>query len=219
MIKNKEQIVVEFYRVCNKLKTLIRTGWKDWHVSSERLESVAEHVYSTQMLALAMYSQYEYDFDITKLALMLAIHEIGETVIGDITLYDEISKEEKAIIERKAVLEILKDLNIKDMILSLFDEFEEKKTPIAKFAYQCDKLECDLQSKVYDEQGVVDIYNQDDKYYYTNERVQRLLKKEKTFSNMWLASGQELYPYDENFMKVSTFVKENGITKNGKNKI
>ena len=26
------------FRLCNKLKSVIRTGWKDWHVNKDRLE-------------------------------------------------------------------------------------------------------------------------------------------------------------------------------------
>lgn len=39
----KEQNVLNYYVVCNKLKNVIRTGWKDWKVKRERIESVAEH--------------------------------------------------------------------------------------------------------------------------------------------------------------------------------
>ena len=37
--------VADYYVLCNKLKHIIRTGWKDWHVNRERIESVAEHVF------------------------------------------------------------------------------------------------------------------------------------------------------------------------------
>lgn len=40
----KEQNVLNYYVVCNKLKNVIRTGWKDWKVKRERIESVAEHI-------------------------------------------------------------------------------------------------------------------------------------------------------------------------------
>ena len=43
-----------------------RTGWKTWNVKRDRLESVAEHVYGVQMLAIAMKSEYSYDIDINK---------------------------------------------------------------------------------------------------------------------------------------------------------
>ena len=102
---SKEQNVLTYYCICNKLKNVIRTGWKDWNVQRERLESVAEHVYGVQMLAIAMYLEYGYDIDIQKVILMLAIHELGETVIGDLTQF-QISKKEKEKIEHEAVNKI-----------------------------------------------------------------------------------------------------------------
>ena len=106
MQMNKEERVLNYYVLCNKLKDVIRTGWKTWNVKRDRLESVAEHVYGVQMLAIAMKSEYSYDIDIMKVILMLAVHELGETVIGDLTQFD-ISKEEKEIIEHEAVSKIL----------------------------------------------------------------------------------------------------------------
>ena len=72
----KEQKVLSYYVVCNKLKNVIRTGWKDWKVKRERIESVAEHIYGVQMLAIAMKSEYQYDIDMQKVIFMLAIHEL-----------------------------------------------------------------------------------------------------------------------------------------------
>ena len=74
-IMGKEEKVINYYVLCNKLKNVIRTGWIDWKVSRERVESVAEHVYGVQMLAIAMKSEYEYDIDIMKVIYMLAIHD------------------------------------------------------------------------------------------------------------------------------------------------
>ena len=91
---SKESNVLEFYILCNKLKHLIRSGWKQWSVQGERLESVAEHVYSAQMLAIAMISEYDYDIDMLKVIIMLAVHELEETIIGDLVFY-EITPEEK----------------------------------------------------------------------------------------------------------------------------
>ena len=52
----KEENVIRYYVLCNKLKSVIRTGWKDWHVNRERVESIAEHVFGVQMSAIAMKS-------------------------------------------------------------------------------------------------------------------------------------------------------------------
>ena len=140
--------------MCNKLKNVIRTGWKNWNVERERVESVAEHIFGVQMLAIAMKSEYEYDIDIMKVIFMLAVHELGEIVIGDLTMF-EISKEEKAKREKEAVHKILCGLLDGKEIENLFTEFDSHSTKEAMFAYQCDKLECDLQSKLYDEEGCV----------------------------------------------------------------
>lgn len=106
---SREENVIKYYVLCNKLKNVIRKGWKDWHVQKERLESVAEHIFGVQMLAIAMKSEYQYDVDIMKVIFMLAIHELGETIIGDLTQF-EISKEEKEKIEHAAVHKILGSL-------------------------------------------------------------------------------------------------------------
>ena len=96
---NKAQKVIEFYTLTNVLKNTIRKGWLNWHVKAERVETVAEHVYATQMLALAMYSEYKYDIDIKKVIYMLAIHELEETIIGDLTFKDIDKKEKDAASE------------------------------------------------------------------------------------------------------------------------
>ena len=105
----QEEKIIEFYILCNRLKNLIRTGWLDVKIQQDRLESVAEHIYSTQMLAIAMYSQYHYDIDIKKVIFMLAIHEIEEIIIGDLT-YKQIDEKTKLEKGHKAVLEVLKNL-------------------------------------------------------------------------------------------------------------
>lgn len=207
---SKEENVINYYVVCNKLKNVIRTGWKDWNVQRERIESVAEHIFGVQMLAIAMKSEYQYDVDIMKVIYMLAIHELGEIVIGDLTQF-EISKEEKEKIEHEAVHKILGDLLDGNKIESLFLEFDAHDTKEAIFAYQCDKLECDLQSKLYDEEGCVDLNNQEGNISLNDKRVQELFKTGDSWSTMWLKFSQQMYPYDDNFKSVSNYVINNKI--------
>ena len=70
----KEEKVVNYYVMCNKLKTVIRTGWKDWNVKKDRIESVAEHIFGVQMLAIAMKSEYQYDINLEKLMPLFTIY-------------------------------------------------------------------------------------------------------------------------------------------------
>lgn len=209
---SKEENVLNYYVMCNKLKNIIRTGWKKWNVQRERIESVAEHVYGVQMLALAMKSEYKYDIDIMKVILMLSIHELGETIIGDLTLF-QIDKKEKEKIEHAAVHNILSSLLDGEQIEKLFIEFDEQKTKEAIFAYQCDKLECDLQCKLYDEESCVDLTKQPENDIINNEKIKDLLKCNKSWSRMWLKFGQQNYPYDNNFMAVSNYALNNSIAK------
>ena len=207
---SKEQNVINYYVICNRLKNVIRTGWKNWNVQRERIESVAEHIFGVQMLAIAMKSEYQYDVDIMKVIFMLAVHELGETVIGDLTQF-QISKDEKEKLEHEAVNKILSGLLDGNQIEQLFLEFDSHSTKESMFAYQCDKLECDLQSKLYDEEGCVDLNNQEGHATMENARVQELLKTGASWSTMWLQFGQQVYPYDDNFKAVSNYAINNEI--------
>ena len=207
----KEKNVINYYVLCNKLKNVIRTGWMDWKVQRDRIESVAEHIFGTQMLAIAMKSEFEYDIDIMKVIYMLAIHELGETVIGDLTQF-QIDKTQKEKIEHEAVHKILSSLIDGEKIEKLFLEFDAHQTPEAMFAYQCDKLECDIQCKLYDQEKCVDLAHQEGNNTTNDETVKKLLDSGKSWSDMWLEFGQSRYPYDENFLAVSNYVKDNNIS-------
>ena len=165
------------------------------------------------MLALTMKSEYQYDVDIMKVIFMLAVHELGETIIGDLTQF-QISKEEKEKLEHEAVHKILGNLLDGKQIEELFLEFDSHNTKEAMFAYQCDKLECDLQCKLYDEEGCVDLNKQDGNTTMKNPLVEKLLNNGATWSNMWLNFGQQTYPYDDNFKAISNYVKNNDISDN-----
>ena len=64
---------------------------------------------------------------------MLAIHELGETVIGDLTQF-EIDSKSKEIIEHKAVHTILDGLIEGKKLEELFLEFDAKRN---KRSYFC----------------------------------------------------------------------------------
>ena len=212
---SRAQTVVEFYVLCTKLKHIIRTGWKTWNVKSERLESVAEHIFGVQQLAIAMWSQYNYDINIYKVITMLALHELEEVAIGDLTVWD-ISHENKISQGHKAIKYMLKDLIKHDEIEKLILEFDNRKTPEARFAYYCDKLECDIQCKLYDESGNVDLTQQHTNTIMKDKYIQELLHKKHSWSGMWLEYGRAQNNYDSNFMEVSNYVEKNEITQNSK---
>ena len=213
-MSNKPEKVVRFYVLCNKLKDLVRTGWKDvWHVKKERLESVAEHIYGVQMLAIAMALEYDYDVDLMKVIMMLAVHELEEVAMGDIIPF-EMSLEEKKARGQAVVAEMLGGLQGGDKIQELFEEYYEQRTPEAKFAKWCDKLEADLQMKIYDEEGRVDLAEQDENAMLADEEVREAAKGKNSASAIRLEYNRRKNGYDENFLAVSRYAEEHKIIGN-----
>jgi len=209
----REENVLKFYVLCNKLKHVIRTGWKDWHVQADRIESVAEHIYSVQQLAIAMHSEYHYDIDLKKVILMLAIHELEETIIGDLTLF-QVDAQDKLDAGHEAIKKGLSVLENRDYLNDLIIEFDAHESKESLFAFFCDKLECDLQAKMYSETATVDLSEeaQIDNISYKNPTVALQLAQGKTFGQMWLEFSQGKYGYDENFMAVSKYAENHKIS-------
>ena len=208
---NRCENVLKFYVLCNKLKDVVRTGWKVWEVEKERVESVAEHIYGVQMLAIAMYKEFNYDLDLEKVLYMLAVHELEEIVIGDLTRFD-ISSSEKREKGKKAVSEVLSNLVNSSDIENLVEEFECRETKEALFAYHCDKMECDIQAKLYDEKNCVDYEKQLNNPILGDERLLKIFTLEKSWSGAWLESDRSLYK-DNNFIELLEYLKENSILK------
>lgn len=209
-MNKKIETAIKYYKLCTKLKDTIRTGPIVWNAKRERIESVAEHIYGTQMLALSIYYQLGYKLDIMKVIFMLAIHELEEIEIGDLAFY-EITKEEKLIKGKKAMDYILKDFLGKDELSALLDEYNERKTDEAIFAYHCDKLECDIQMKLYDQEGCFDLNNQPNNPIINNPSVKKVLDSEKSISNAWIEFDRRKYEDDKNFIEIIDYLKENEI--------
>lgn len=206
----REENVVRYYVLCNKLKDIVRTGWLNWHVERERVESVAEHIFGVQMLAIAMRSEYNYDVDLERVILMLAIHELEEIFIGDLTPF-QISREEKTKLGHEAIEKVLDGLVDKDKIKDLILEFDERNSNDAKFAYYCDKLECDIQCKIYDEENCVDLDKQMINRELHNPLARKMYEDGASWSDMWISFDEVKCGYDDNFLEVSDYIKKNNI--------
>ena len=74
---NKIEKIVSFYVLTNSLKEKIRSGWKQWNISAERLGSVAEHIYGTCMLAIAIDSEYDLNIDNDSVTSMYLDYDYG----------------------------------------------------------------------------------------------------------------------------------------------
>jgi putative hydrolase of HD superfamily len=202
--------IMSFYALCSKLKDTIRKGPLTWNANRKRIESVAEHIYGVQMLAISIYYQFNYKLDLNKVIYMLAIHELEEIEIGDLAFY-ETTKEDKLEKGKNATDLILKDLVRKEEISKLLDEYNERKTEEAIFAYHCDKLECDVQMKLYDQEGCFDLNNQPNNPIIDLPSVKKVLDSENSISNAWIEFDRSKFEDDPVFIEIINWLKDNNI--------
>ena len=212
-MEEKIKNAMRFYLLATKLKYKIRSGWdkNHWNVSSERLESIAEHVYGTLILAVTFDSQFDYNIDLEKVLKMLIIHEIGEVKIDDITPFDGITLEQKAEIEHEAMKDVIGDLIKKEEFYNLLLEFDEHETKEAKFAYLCDKLEADIQAKVYQDMGFQhDLDNQKNNIVFKSDRIKKMLDDgAQSAFDIWYEWDKSKYNDEPPFSKTLRYIKNN----------
>lgn len=213
MEKYKIKNLLEFYLLATQLKNKIRSGWKVWNIERERVESVAEHIYGTCILAISIDSEFELGIDIYKVVMMIVLHEIEEIKIGDLTPFDEITKQEKRRIGKQAVEEVLKTLNKKIEYIELIEEFEEMQTKESIFAKMCDKLEADIQCKLYCEENCIDINKKENAHLLEDSRIKKLLQNgEKTVADLFIENDRPIYT-EKVFGDIADFIKKNDLLK------
>lgn len=216
----KYREIFRFYRKTFKLKNKIRSGWdsKHWNVKALRVESVSEHVVGAIALAMAMKYEFGYNINIDEVVKLLAIHEIGESIIGDITPFDGITPEDKKEIEHRAMREVLGNLSDNDLLLNLLFNFDNKTYNEDVFAYFCDKLEADLQSKIYQDSGVHhSLDDQAGNCVFDSSKAQEILNNgAKTAFDVWYFYDLPIYENNQYFSEFSdllNYIKENDLVK------
>lgn len=142
---NKLQQQIGFIEELDKLKSVKR---RTRLLDNSRHENGAEHSWHIAMMAIALSEYANEPVDILKVVKMLLIHDIPEIDAGDAFLYDEKSREENIKKEKQAAARIFGLLpeDAAKEFLALWEEFEKKETPEAKFAGALDRLEPLLQN-------------------------------------------------------------------------
>ncbi len=210
-MENKIKNLLRFYLLATELKDKIRSGWKVWNIDRQRVESVAEHIYGTCILAISIDSQFELDIDLYKVIIMLVLHEIEEIKIGDLTPFDKVTKEEKRKIGRQAVEEVLSTLDKKVQYIELIEEFENMKTKESIVAKMCDKLEADIQCKLYCEEKSIDINKKENADLLKDSRIQKLLNNgEKTVADLFIENDRPIYT-EKIFEEIANYIKGNDL--------
>ncbi len=142
----------KLYNEIFKLKQELRKGWIEEGqrciFGKDRVESDAEHIFSSCILALEIMEKENLKLDKLKVLKMLLYHEMGEIDFGDHTPQENIALYEKHENEKMCVEKIAKKCEMPE-ILTIWNEHEEHKTPESVFAYEMDKLDAIIQSKIY----------------------------------------------------------------------
>jgi putative hydrolases of HD superfamily len=113
-------------------------------------ESIAAHMYRMAMLSFLIPEDSTLDrVRSMKLAL---IHDLAEAIVGDITPYCGIAREEKQRREHEAIIEIssLVPKFSGEEIMKLFEEYEKQETPEAQWVKDCDRYDMIQQAFEYE---------------------------------------------------------------------
>lgn len=145
--RNKYSDYVKFLELVGNLKHMKRTGWVLRNVKD--CETISGHMYRMGIMALLLDDSQGLDrLHVMELAL---VHDLAESIVGDITPYCGISREEKLLQEFSAISKIAELLGpCKEKLLELFNEYEEGKSPEAKFVKDLDRLDMVMQAFEYE---------------------------------------------------------------------
>ena len=149
MKKQTVKNLMAFFIEAEKLKTTMRHSWTS---DSNRQESTAEHSWMLCLIAVTLFDQLKTKIDQLKVLKILIIHDLAETIIGDIPAFDTEGRINKKEREKNALKQMVKNLPKKTKleILALFDEYENKESVEAKVAQAIDKFESPLQHNISD---------------------------------------------------------------------
>lgn len=131
-----------------KLKSTQRTGWVRRGVKHP--ESIADHMY--RMAALSMIVEPHTGLSKDKCIKLALVHDMAESITGDLTPHDGVSKEEKH--RREAVsmrhIEGLVGGDAGLEIYNLWLEYETQSSAEAQFVKDVDKFDMILQAYEYE---------------------------------------------------------------------
>ena len=140
MDKERFQKQIDFILEVDKEKNILRQT----HLSGyTRQENDAEHAWHMAMMIYLLKEYANEDFDVAKAMMMAIIHDIVEIDAGDTSAYDTKGLATQKERESKAADRIFGLLpnDQKEELYALFEEFEEGKTPEARFAKTMDNLQ------------------------------------------------------------------------------
>lgn len=150
-LKKQVNDLKEFTLPYYYLKDLQRTGWLE-KLNIENSESVASHTLLMIVILLFLTSKYSISSSRKlKLILMILVHDLAESIIGDITP-EAINPSKKRKIEEEAFSTILSKFpqnNLTKDLSDVWKEYNEHRSVDSKIIHIIDKMEMLLQADFY----------------------------------------------------------------------
>ncbi|KAI5967733.1 hypothetical protein CANMA_002913 [Candida margitis] len=135
--------MLAFIQIVSSLKFQKRTGWLDHGVPPLDTESIADHMYRMSIISMVAPPANVNKDKCVKIAI---VHDIAESLVGDITPFAGISKAEKHRREEETIHylhDVIKPYNpdfAKELVELWFD-YEEIRTTEARYVKDIDKFE------------------------------------------------------------------------------
>ncbi|CAI5755664.1 unnamed protein product [Candida verbasci] len=138
----KMNYMLAFLQIIKSLKFQKRTGWIDHGIPVLKTESIADHMYRMSIISMMVPP----NIDSNKCVKIAVIHDIAECLVGDITPFGGISKDEKHRRECETInylSELIKPYNAEfsEEMLELWLDYEEIRTIEARYVKDIDKYE------------------------------------------------------------------------------
>ena len=130
---------IEFILEIDKLKSILR---RSYLINDPRLENSAEHSWHLAVMAMLLAEHANVEVNLLQVLKMLLVHDVVEIDAGDTFCYDVAGNDTKADRENVAAQRIFGLLpdDQREELHQLWEEFEARQTPEAKFAAALDRL-------------------------------------------------------------------------------
>ncbi|KAF9101653.1 HD domain-containing protein 2 [Mortierella sp. AM989] len=142
---------LQFLHTVENLKRTKRTGWLNHEIKPA--ESIADHMYRMSIMALLI-DEKTAGVDKNRCIKMAIVHDLAESLVGDITPYDGVTVEDKHTQERNAMHHLCHELlgwsEQAQEIEALWNEYEAAATSEALLVKDFDKFEMIMQALEYE---------------------------------------------------------------------
>ncbi len=129
-----------FIREIDREKSIIR---QNYVTDGSRKEDDAEHAWHMAVMVILLSEYSNEEIDVLKTVTMILIHDLVEIDAGDTYAYDEEAKKtkrEREVAAADRLFQILPE-DQAEKFRALWDEFEARETPEAKFAHAMDNIQ------------------------------------------------------------------------------